>query len=505
MGFYDELEKRGLLSLLHVNDYVPPSFSMWDKVGAFLLDIVRNKRSVYVEGDYDVDGLMCALIIRDCLTDLGIDNLSIYNYRKRTHNIDSVAVQQCIQGHYDYFIVADTGSSDLGLLNAVTKCGVKAIVLDHHNTELGYEDFGENIAIINTVLENGLGRDFKLSAGALCFTVFDLLYRELGREAPVACSAYAAISLLADIMDMSDGLNRGIYNLAMRIPEDELPPSVLYFKGRYNKFNARYISYWFSPRVNACFRSEQFIFLNGLFLNRSDAPMKSKCIEMIEQVYTKSRDMVHGVSDALDAYSVKMQHFVFADLASISGYFDLEGDMLYNYTGYVANDLAAKAGKTAVVVCPIDNYYKGSLRDQFGRDYLSIFKQICFAEGHNAAFGIKIPRLDFDSFLKDLHMVDDLYSIQTINDEPIIVDIGSFMPDESMLRDMAHYNELASPGVPVALLRKKFIGNIKEQKSAFGYRYAWGNLTINSNYRVGFGRTVLIKPFYSWRLKLQVQ
>lgn len=505
MDFYDELETRGMQGMLRIPQYKSPDYVGWQKVKTFLLDIVRNQKSVYVVGDYDVDGLMCALIIKDSLKALGIKDFYVYRYRSRTHNIDRVSVQQCIQKHFDYFIVADTGSSDVGLINRLTDCGIKVIVLDHHNTELSYNDYNENIAVINTTVENRYSGDFSLSAGALCFTVFDKMFAELGKETPVGLASYAAVSLLADIVDMSNELNRAIYFLGTRVSEEELPRPLVYFKGEYHNFNARYIGYWFSPRINACFRAEQFIYLNQLFIEDSDAAVKSKCIELIEKVYVESRNLVHKVTDVLEAYTIRLQNFVFADLRSVEPYFSVEASKLYNYTGYIANGLANKLDITAVVVCDMGNYYKGSLRDRLSRNYLNVFKQICYARGHNAAFGIKIPKLDIGMFLDDLHHVDDLYSIQTVENEPIVIDIGVQPPDFSLLSDIARYNEFSGPNVPVALLRKQFIGNIREQHSSYGYRYAWDDVVIQSNRRVSFGRYVLLKPYYSWKLKLEVQ
>lgn len=505
MDFYDELDRIGLLGMLRIVEYKQPEFKGWEKIKSFLLDIVENGKSVYVQGDYDVDGLMCSLCIKHCLIDLGVKNFTIYNYRSRMHSVDGVAVQQCIQGHYDYFMVADTGSNDLKLLKTLTQHGIKVIVLDHHNTDYSYEDYGDNIAVINTMIENRMGGSFALSAGALCFTVFDLLYSWLGRKIPDGIASYGAVSLLADIMDMSNELNRGIYYLGTQLPEDEIPAALIYFKNNYSRFNARYIGYWFSPRINACFRAEQFIFLNELFLCDSDSVIKGRCIEMIERVYEESRELVKSVADVLDAYCVQLQSFVFADLWSVDQYFDIEYSKLYNYTGYVANELAGKNGKTAVVVCRTGNYYKGSLRDQFGRDYLSIFRQLCSAGGHNSAFGMKIHELDIETFRKDLQRVDELYSIQSVGNEPIIIDIGNSPPDDSLITDMARYNEFTGPKVPVALIRKRMVGDVREEYSNYYYRYSWGPFTIQSEHKVSFGGTVLIKPFFSWKLKLQVQ
>lgn len=503
MDFYEEIQKRKLSHILRYEEYQTPVYQGWCHVKEFLLDIIANKRSVYLEGDYDVDGLCCTLILKFGLQELGVENLKVYEYRERTHAVDRVAVQECIQEHYDYFIVADTGSSDLGLLQKLNSYGIRVIVLDHHVTELDYSDFGNDIAIINTELESS---QFQLSAGALCFTVMDLLYQELGRESPQHLATFALISLVADVMTFNNSLNRAIYYYAVQQPEENFPPQVLFFKNKYSKFNVRHIGYWFSPRVNACFRSEKFDVLNRLFFHDLSSQEKDDCIEEVEEIYENSRNLVKLIADVIGNYCMEYNHFIYANLCQISNYLNITETKLYNYTGLIANNLAERFGKTGVVVCAINDYYKGSVRDTKGRNYLNIFKQLCYAGGHNAAFGIRIRMMELPSFLEDLALVDQNYAVTGIDDEPIIIDLADEdYPDEDLLKDIALYNEFASPSVPIVLIRKQLIGNITERKTKYYYKYRWGNVEIQSDSRIPFGRTILIKPIFSWKLKLLVQ
>lgn len=502
MDFYEEIASRGFTSFIRSIPYKAPTYHGWEKVKSFLLDLVYNKKTVYIEGDYDVDGLCCSLICQETMKNLGIEH-TVYKYHKRTHSMDSVAVHQCIQGHYDYFIVADTGSSDMGLLDMLTKYGVKVIVLDHHITDFMYDDFNENIAVINTEIENKMGADFQLSAGALCFTVMDLLYRALGLQTPPQLATYALVSLYADVICMKNELNRGIYSLATSIPEEQLPPYVTYFKGEYSRFNARYIGYWFSPRINACFRAEDFEPLNLLFFSEPDAVTRSKLLNRVEAIYTNSRDMVKAVSDALMSSCFQLDHFIFANLNSIKQYYDIEDNKLYNYTGLIANNLAHAFSKTTIVICEQEGALKGSLRDFYGRDYLKLFKTICQAGGHGAAFGFHLNLLDFDSFVDDLGTIDRYFSIEDIDNSPIVIDIGDGeAPDVAMLRDIATYNEFSSPGVPVCLIKKRIIGDIRERKTPYNYKYCWGDMELQSDNKIPFGSYIHAKPIWSWKLKL---
>lgn len=501
MDFYNELAKRGLSSLLMKPKFKEPFFEGWSDVCDMLCDIVTNDRSALIYGDYDVDGLMCAKTIVEGLRGLGCTNLDIYHYRTRTHALDPVSVTRCIQGQYEYMIITDTGSSDFALLRKLIDRGIKVIVLDHHNTDLTYEDFGDDIAMINTTIENQRGGNFHLSAGALCYVVMYKLYHYLQVSLSDSLAAYAAISLFADCMDMSDELNRSIYFVAKCIPRDELPRCVQIFLNDYSAFNARYIGFWFSPRINAMFRSENLEVLNILFFKKDlNVIEEAKCVQEIEQIYTEIRELIGKVTDVIQV--TEMQHFVVADLYSVDPFYSVEASKLYNYTGLIANKLSDRYGKTAVVYCYTDRYYKGSVRDIYGRNYLNIFKQLCYSAGHNAAFGLKVGLLQLDKFLENLRNVDNNYAIVDVQNEPIIMDYMYAEPDTALIEDMAQYNEFSCFAVPTVYLRKKLIGDMRETKTAYNYKYSWGTFSIQSDYQLNFGRDILIKPIRSGKTKL---
>ena len=208
-NFYNVIYEMENYNLLRPVPYKALTFYNTAKVNAFLLDIVKNNRSVFIYGDYDPDGLFCALSAHDSLKLLGCTKVRIYKYKKRTHMLDDLAVTECIQAMPDYCIICDTGSSELDKLEILVSYGIKVIILDHHNTIYKYSDF-ENVgrgstnsfspaeiidgsidryesmyhspvAIINTTIENQLEgkKVYELSAGALTFCVFDTFAKSI--------------------------------------------------------------------------------------------------------------------------------------------------------------------------------------------------------------------------------------------------------------------------------------------------------------------------------------
>lgn len=72
MDFYKILEERGLSSLLRVELYNYVDFENSHTVYS-VLDSLRSEpqKRVLIYGDYDVDGLMFALIARDFVRSIG--------------------------------------------------------------------------------------------------------------------------------------------------------------------------------------------------------------------------------------------------------------------------------------------------------------------------------------------------------------------------------------------------------------------------------------------------
>lgn len=511
MDFYEELERLGVQDILNHAEYANPDYVNWKRVNEFLLDIVNaseagNSAKVLVYGDYDVDGLMCAKIMEDGLRSLGVVKLDVYHYTQRTHNLDTLAVQQAILGRYDYMIVCDTGSSGMELLHRMTTRGIKVIVLDHHVTTYTYEDFDDpNLAIINTQLENAeLGeKRYELSAGALCYTVMRKFCEENDLAVNHALVAYGTVSLYSDCMNMANALNRSIYYEAKKLQSEQLPHLVKLFLNQYSSFGARYIGFWFSPRINSLFRSENFDLLNKLVFDNPSFNVEVELCELVEEIYSNTRDTIAEIVDIIEV--AEYDHFVVGDLQSVEEYYNIDKYKLYNYTGLVANMLSEKYGKACVVYCPSSgSEIKGSLRDFFSRDYLSLFMHFCNAGGHAPAFGFHIGAFDLDNFLNNLRYIGKYFPMDDIK-EPMILTMTGLTPDNILIEDIAMYNEFSGQGLPVAYIKKQIIGSMREVRTKYNYKYRWGDYVIQSSHHLNFGTYALLKPIKSLHTKLLVQ
>lgn len=509
MSFYEILAEHNAIEIL---DYVPYDkifFTNTEKINYYLKDIIANNRTVFIYGDYDIDGLCSAIICYDSLIEFGCDpdNINIYNYKRRTHKLDDLAVVECIQKKPDYFIICDTGSSEIQKIKKILNYGIKVIVLDHHNTIYTYDEYEKQFenyefkpAIINTTIENAIYKidnnvsdRYSLSAGALIFCVMDT-FASLVNVSITRLSAYALISLYSDCMNMSNKVNRSIYFLAESLSKDDLPSKIRIFMHDRSCFFSRFIQFKFDPVVNAAFRSEKFEYINSIFFDKmADAAFVSRSIEAIQIIYKNNREMVSAVSDTIDY--VEMHNFVLADLRSVEPLIMVDENKLYNYTGLIANKLSDRCEKPAIVICRMRTFYKGSFRSIKRENFLQIFKQFSKAEGHKSAFGIEIPIFEFDNFIKSLTSLDERFVTEKIDNSPIVIQYNNLIPDIKLLNEISLYNEFAGQELPEIYLKKVFTANISGGKTKYYYLYRWGDCIIQSNHGLNVGNTILLKPF----------
>ena len=503
MDFYRKLSQIGKLDMLYYDsNFVFPNFIKEKEVLDAFEDIIKNNRKTLIYRDYDMDGAMAGECIKETFNLLGYENYEVYEYSSRTHKVDPSAVTKAIVEHFDYIIILDAGSGEPDVMFRLMNMGVKVILLDHHQSIYGYEDFS-GVKMINTSFDNRTRDDqINISAGALTYLVCEKLITRFGKKPYKPLAALALVSLYADAIDMSSSLCRSIYYKAMELDESQLPRIIQRFMNNYSSFTRRFIEYHMSPKINSLFRSESFDLLNRLLgWNPRSGIGIASLMESVNSVYEKYRAEVYKASDLIEVKL--MDNFVIGNLSSVAEYVDIPTEKLHNYTGLVANQLASKYQRTAVVWADSGVDIKGSLRDLHGRNYLDLFRQFSKAEGHNSAFGIRIPYRDLEEFIRYVDLIDKQFTTK-IENEPIIISHNYKEPDTSLMADIAKYNEFSGISTPIALVSKMWLDRVNARFTGYYYKVRWGKLYIKSRNRIRIGSELILKPYRGWDVELEV-
>ena len=106
---------------------------------------------------------------------------------------------------------------------------------------------------------------------------------------------------------------------------------------------------------------------------------------------------------------------------------------------------------------------------------------------------------DFLNILK--YTVDKKFSIYGLQDN-LVIEIDDTHPDIKLLTRIAEYNEFSGGNMPVALIRKRHLMKELSTYKKDYYTYTWGDMKVDSSYKLVKGSYIKIKPVFASSVKL---
>lgn len=444
MNFMQTLTAKGydyVLSDLQFRPIVPTNGTRFAKL---LKRIAENNLRVYVDYDCDPDGYFSALALVETFKLINFHNYTLVKHCVKRHSLSAAEVTTILNGHYDVVFVLDSSTNDLNLITQIAQSEATLCIIDHHESHYLFADHPQNAIIINPKIDslyNKVCYDC-LSAGALTALLCAFtLQTEFSVRPPTDLYLYGVITLYSDIMDLSNE-----YNIAYisKFQNTQLISSrliKLFWDEKYSHFDKSYISFKLIPRLNALFRTENFNLLYKLFFECESLDY-AVVKQQIEDHYIECRKYTDRLVascqiDNSHAITVAVMQNVYETYAR-------------NFTGLVANKLASEYNKPVLCLhqtTPV--LWGGSVRDPLSRNALSLFRPLCYAEGHKAAFGVEIPVAELNSIL---YMLDDAMASFTDTTESVVIFNWDENPTyQNDIQLMAAFNEFGGQGLPMML------------------------------------------------------
>lgn len=482
MSFYDSLTKLGKANLL--NFVSLENFEFYNEK-LFIDRIVKaknNNERVLMITDPDVDGLLALVQMKKTFDLLEIMNVDIHPYDSRSHKLSISGMQKAIEEKYDLVIIFDTATNEIEKLQQIVNSDSDVIVIDHHQSKYMYDNYIENVILINPYIENiMLGYDkYKLSAGAVSFLLCIKLL-QLYHLPYEMLSTLAIATLYSDCMDMNNDINRAIYFMAsdqhiIMEPLNQFVPD----NGILTK---RFFGFKFNNKINALFRAEEFRIINKL--------LNSNLLDMADLTRTTEthKDAISLRSVLLDNCEIQFfGNIVYTDISDIY-VIGLDGYDRSNYTGLLANKLSEKYNSAVVVVSRTkDGRYKGSFRDLKSRGMLTVFQKFCDAGGHPPAFGMVIN--DINDFVANLKKIDMSNQSSLSN----AISFSEYDLDDEDFEDMANYNEFSGTSVPSVVVETNSYA-IKKSFSRYGNFYKYRGYSVSSYKVIEEDEYVYLLPY----------
>jgi single-stranded-DNA-specific exonuclease len=264
---------------------------------------VRDRETILIYGDYDVDGVTSIVLLQTVLRALGADAAHVVPHRLvdgyglKTSVIDRVLTERDVR----LIITVDCGITSVDPVRQAIERGIDVIVTDHH---LPPELLPAAAAVLNPK-QPGCAYPFKELAGVgVAFKLCCELLRRSGKKMAIASLLkIAAIGTVADVAPLI-GENRTIAWLGLAGLADPRNPGLralirrLGMLGR--PLRAVDVGFKIGPRINAAGRLSSAETAIDLFAATSEEAAWTLCAEL-DRLNAERQEIERGVREEAEA------------------------------------------------------------------------------------------------------------------------------------------------------------------------------------------------------------
>ncbi|MDH4330180.1 MAG: single-stranded-DNA-specific exonuclease RecJ [Candidatus Moranbacteria bacterium] len=426
-----------------------------------------DSEKILIFGDYDADGVTSTVVMKEMLTDFGIET-SIYipDKGKEGYGMSKEVVKKTGEHGFSLIITVDCGISNFDEIEYANELGIDVIVTDHHCVP---EKIPNAFAIVNPKMKNSNYPYDNLAGVGVAFKVAQAVYEKLMPEKKEQVKwllDLVAIGTVADCVSLV-GENRTLvkYGLIVLSKTKRIGLQELFRIGRIridesNVPDAQMISFQVAPRINAASRMSHAKLAYKLISEKDRAQARLDALEIEEQ--NKSRQkateyVVREIKKMIDAEDEQKKVVFVAD-----------ENFPVGIIGLVAGRIASQYNKPTVVINKDEKESKGSLRSIPQLDIVSVLEECSeFLEkfgGHAQAAGISVKNENLDKLKDKMNEVvekkldgKDLTSVIWIDDEVSVNDLSFGLVD--------NLNKLRPFGIgnpePAFLIKRLIIQELK--------------------------------------------
>ncbi len=224
-----------------------------------LLAAAHHREAILIYGDYDVDGTMAIVILREALERLGASpDFYVPKRLVDGYGMRSEVVEEAARHGVKLIISVDTGIRAAPVVARANELGIDCIVTDHHVPE---EKLPPARAVLNPNRRDCLYPDKNLCGVGIVFKLLQALFgrtRLAGREKLLeSFLKMVALGTIADVVPLV-GENRILAKIGLeglRSPANPGLKSLLGVAGvDVNKLTSYDVSFRIGPRINAAGR-----------------------------------------------------------------------------------------------------------------------------------------------------------------------------------------------------------------------------------------------------------
>ena len=401
------LINRGITNKDEVKEFLEPTrydfgdpFLMPDMKKAVdrIIKAIKNQEKTVIYGDYDVDGITSATVLKKFLQERGLDvGVYIPNRLEEGYGLNEEAIGKITAEGYTLMITVDCGISGIEEIEECNKNGIETIITDHHEQA---ETLPNAYAIIDAKRKDSTYPFRELAGVGVVFKLIQAISKILNLDDKeyLKYLDIVAIGTISDIVPLVNE-NRVIAKLGLRLTEmtKNIGLKELISSLNYKKIESNTISFGVAPRINACGRMGHQEEALKLFLTENIVEAKEitkKLNKYNLERQEKERTIYNQALEKLKEEDYKQKNVII-----------LGGENWYHgVIGIVASKLTESFFKPTILIGFENGVGKGSGRSVPGFDlhdaltysseYLNKYG------GHSMAVGLTLEEIQFNNFKK---------------------------------------------------------------------------------------------------------
>lgn len=438
-----------------------------------LSQAIDNKSSIFIFGDYDVDGISSIVQMVSILRIYGLDPSYCVPYRlSEGYGLTREAIDRGLQGSRpDLMIVVDCGTNSKESIDYLKSLGIFIIIIDHHQltTELS-----ENCLLINPHVNDPGQEDkgwFNLSASGLVFKfLHGLIKYRKGLNDPIANEIklsqiidLAGMGTIADLVPLQ-GENRILARYALHHLRNNkhLGLLALLKESRVSSvstLSSSDISFRLAPRINASGRLSDASLPVELLLTE-DSKFAQQSAKELDDLNNERQTIQKKIVEEAES---KISDFPEDQLAYI-----LHDEKWHpGVVGIVASSISRKLNRPCLILGNEGTMAKGSGRSVGGVDLVKVLTEceplLEHWGGHPMAVGVKLPQQNLEAFSKAFNQSMNRFYSEGIPDPELEIacwvnfeDLGDGLMEElSLLEPYGQMNPEPILGLKGVVLKEE--------------------------------------------------
>jgi single-stranded-DNA-specific exonuclease len=202
---------RPRLEVLHD----PAGLADAPRAAARIAGAIHEGETIFVHGDYDVDGICSTALLTRWLRALGGDVVPFVPHRTRDgYDFSSSGLAAAVESGAGLIVTADCGSLAHGTIAEATSAGIEVIVTDHHT--VGAELPAAH-SVVNPQRLDCTYPDKRLCGAGVAYKVCELIGREMDADLDplLGLLDLVALATVADLVPL-EGENRVFVHFGLR-------------------------------------------------------------------------------------------------------------------------------------------------------------------------------------------------------------------------------------------------------------------------------------------------